>query len=647
MALMLLDTYGLVYRAFFALPGLTTSDGVPINAVYGFTMMLNKLIADEKPTHVIAAFDKGMPAERVALFAEYKAQRRVMPDELRSQFALVRRVLETYRIPIVEIEGQEADDVIATLARQAEETGEQTIVVTGDLDLLQIVTERTTVLTTRRGITELGRYDPAAVRERFGLDPAQLPDYRGLKGDPSDNLPGIPGVGEKTASKLLQAAGSLDALVADPSLAGNPKLTRLDRAVRRTSLPLPRGLDRAPRSSARDRLGREPLPRASRRRSLRALQRARIQNAACKTAAARRPSALRKRHEDRGKLPQLRRVRRSSGVRTARRRDRRLRAAGRVAFALHGDVLGATAREGEGISFSRAALADEGVRAALERLFAAATPIGAYDAKRLLHAFHEAGIANARFADDAMIAAHLLDPSRGFADIEDAAAQLLRPNLPPTRQRTPTRRCGLIEKARAELGSARAARVSTKTWRFRSRRFWRRWKRPASRSTCASFAPSAKKSRARPNGCSGASTISPAKSSTSDRRNSSARCSSASSGSRAERKPRPAGPPASKCCRAWRASIRSARSSSSGAKSRSSRTPTSTSSRSSSIRATGGCARSSTKRRRRPDGSRRRIPTCKTFRFAANWAGAFAAPSSRATTSTCCSRPITAKSSCA
>ena len=133
---MLLDTYGLVYRAFFALPGLTTSKGVPINAVYGFTMMLNKLIADEKPTHVLAAFDKGMPAERVALFAEYKAQRRVMPDELRSQFALVRRVLETFRIPIVEIEGQEADDVIATLARQAEEAGEQTIVVTGDLDLL-------------------------------------------------------------------------------------------------------------------------------------------------------------------------------------------------------------------------------------------------------------------------------------------------------------------------------------------------------------------------------------------------------------------------------------------------------------------------------------------------------------------------------
>ena len=225
--LMLLDTYGLVYRAFFALPPLTTVKGMPINAVYGFTMMLNKLIADEKPTHVIAAFDKGLPADRVQLYAGYKAQRDAMPDDLRSQFALVRDVLAVHRIPVVEIEGQEADDVIATLARKAEDAGEETLVVTGDLDLLQIVDAKTTVLTTRRGITELGRYDPAAVFERFELEPRQLPDYRGLKGDPSDNLPGIPGVGEKTAIKLIKAAGSLDALIAEPALAGSAKLQGL------------------------------------------------------------------------------------------------------------------------------------------------------------------------------------------------------------------------------------------------------------------------------------------------------------------------------------------------------------------------------------------------------------------------------------
>src|SRR5581483_8143493 len=224
---MLLDTYGLVYRAFFALPPLTTTRGVPINAAYGFTMMLNKIIADEKPTHVIAAFDKGLPAHRIALYQQYKAQRDQMPDDLRPQFALVRQVLQTNRIPILEIEGEEADDVIATLARQAKEAGERSVIVTGDLDLLQLVDEATTVLMTRRGITELARYDIAAVRERFDLDPKQLPDYRGLKGDPSDNLPGIPGVGEKTAIKLIKAAGSLDALVANPALAGTPKLQKL------------------------------------------------------------------------------------------------------------------------------------------------------------------------------------------------------------------------------------------------------------------------------------------------------------------------------------------------------------------------------------------------------------------------------------
>jgi DNA polymerase I len=227
--LMLLDTYGLVYRAFFALPDLTTTRGVHINAAYGFTMMLNKLIADEKPTHVIAAFDKGLPLARLALYDQYKAQRTETPDDLRSQWPLVRRILATFDIPVVEIDGEEADDVIATLARQAEAAQQEVLVVTGDLDLLQIVDARTTVLTTRRGITELGRYDEEKVRERFDLEPRQLPDYRGLKGDPSDNLPGIPGVGEKTAIALVKNAGSLDALIANPKLAGKPKWEALIR----------------------------------------------------------------------------------------------------------------------------------------------------------------------------------------------------------------------------------------------------------------------------------------------------------------------------------------------------------------------------------------------------------------------------------
>ncbi|MBV8345924.1 MAG: DNA polymerase I [Candidatus Eremiobacteraeota bacterium] len=451
MALMLLDTYGLVYRAFFALPPLNTAAGTPINAVYGFTMMLNKLIADEKPTHIIAAFDKGMPVERVALYAEYKAQRRVMPDELRGQFGLVRRVLDTFRIPIVEIEGQEADDVIATLARQAEEEGEQTLVVTGDLDLLQIVDERTTVLTTRRGITELGRYDPAAVRERFGLEPAQLPDFRGLKGDPSDNLPGIPGVGEKTASRLLQAAGSLDALVANPALAGSPKLEKLIeqfgqqaclcRAVSmvRRDLPLPIDWESCRYAPPADgdlyhlyselefktllsKLAPPPdLPLFESGARLKGNYRSYV------------PSA---------DPPEFERLASELSA---------LADAPRVVFALAGDAVGVSAKAGEAVSFGRGALARTPVRAALERIFASKARVGAYDAKRLLHALSAAGLPDATFSDDAMIAAHLLDPSRGFAQAEDAAKRFLGVDLPDDAAAHADAAFALLDKGRAEL----------------------------------------------------------------------------------------------------------------------------------------------------------------------------------------------------
>ncbi len=450
MALMLLDTYGLVYRAFFALPGLTTSRGMPINAVYGFTMMLNKIIADEKPTHVLAAFDKGMPADRLALFAEYKAQRRVMPDELRSQFALVRRVLETYRIPIVEIEGQEADDVIATLARQAEEAGEQTVVVTGDLDLLQIVDERTTVLTTRRGITELGRYDSAAVRERFGLEPEQLPDFRGLKGDPSDNLPGVPGVGEKTATKLLQAAGSLDALVADPALAGNPKLQALIeqygqqaclcRAVSIVRRDLPLAIDWES--------SRYEVPSD---RDLYHL----YADLEFKTLLAKlQPPSDLPLFDTGAKLAGNYRsyVHCVDAPEFARLAGelRALAGSASPVLAMRGDELGITVRAGEGVSFARGALQDAGVRDALASLLAGDSA-GAYDAKRLLHVMREAGMAPVRFTDDAMIAAHLLDPARGYADIEDAAAQLLGVELPGEAAACADAALQIVAKARAEL----------------------------------------------------------------------------------------------------------------------------------------------------------------------------------------------------
>jgi DNA polymerase-1 len=211
--LLLIDVYALVYRAFFALPPLTAPDGRPVNAVYGFERMLNRVLNDEKPTHVIAAWDAGIPAERLEAYPQYKANRADTPDDLRSQFSLVRRALAAYGIPIVEVEGEEADDAIATLTTRASADGLRTIVVSGDLDLLQLVDDHVTVVVTRRGISDMARYDEAAVRERYGLSPSQLPDYRGLKGDPSDNLPGVPGIGEKTAAKLIAQYGTLDNLL--------------------------------------------------------------------------------------------------------------------------------------------------------------------------------------------------------------------------------------------------------------------------------------------------------------------------------------------------------------------------------------------------------------------------------------------------
>jgi len=211
--LLLLDVYALVYRAYFALPPLTTSAGVPVNAVYGFDRMLNRVLGMERPTHIAACFDAGIPQERFDAMPSYKAQRPDMPDDLRPQFESVRAALDAYGIRAIHVEGEEADDCIATLSTRASRDGIFTSIITGDLDLLQLVDDWVTVVVTRRGMTDMTRYDTQAVRERFGLDPGQLPDYRGLKGDPSDNLPGVPGIGEKTAAKLIAQFGTLDALL--------------------------------------------------------------------------------------------------------------------------------------------------------------------------------------------------------------------------------------------------------------------------------------------------------------------------------------------------------------------------------------------------------------------------------------------------
>jgi DNA polymerase-1 len=213
--LLLLDGHSLAYRAFFALPAenFSTTTGQPTNAVYGFTAMLINVLRDETPTHVAVAFDRGEPTFRHEQWVEYKANRRETPADFRNQLSLIFEVLDALGIRRLSVPGYEADDIIATLATQAEQAGFDVLIVTGDRDVLQLVDERTTALMTRRGITEMTRFTPEEVTAKYGLTPAQYPDYAALRGDPSDNLPSIPGVGEKTAAKWVAEYGSLAELV--------------------------------------------------------------------------------------------------------------------------------------------------------------------------------------------------------------------------------------------------------------------------------------------------------------------------------------------------------------------------------------------------------------------------------------------------
>ena len=215
--LVLLDGHSIAFRAFFALPSdLQTTTGQLTNAVYGFTLMLVKLFDDVPSDRIAVCFDLGRPTYRTDVYQDYKANRQETPDDFRSQMPLIRDVLEVLRIPIVEVDGYEADDVIATLVEQAAAEGLRVMVVTGDRDMLQLVDDRRhiQVMMTARGITDTRVYDEAAVQDRYGVPPSKYVDLAALRGDPSDNLPGVPGVGDKTATKLVVAHGSAEEVVA-------------------------------------------------------------------------------------------------------------------------------------------------------------------------------------------------------------------------------------------------------------------------------------------------------------------------------------------------------------------------------------------------------------------------------------------------
>src|SRR5947209_1532158 len=211
--LFLVDGNNLAYRAYFALPEeLATSEGFPTNALLGFTNMLFKLLSDYKPKGVAVAWDT-RPVHRAAISEDYKSERRPMPDLLREQFPHFRPIVEAFGYRNLEFEGWEADDVIATLSTQADEAGIKTTIVSTDRDAFQLVTDNVSLMMTPRGVSDVHVYTPERVEARYGIPPEKVPDFIGLKGDTSDNIPGVPGIGDKTAGQLIAPYGSLEAVL--------------------------------------------------------------------------------------------------------------------------------------------------------------------------------------------------------------------------------------------------------------------------------------------------------------------------------------------------------------------------------------------------------------------------------------------------
>jgi DNA polymerase-1 len=220
--LLLFDAYSLIYRAFYAIRSLTGPDGQPVNAIYGLTKMLRKMNADHSPGYHAVAFDLGPPQTRLEMLPTYKAQRPPTPPDLDKQLPAIREVLEAMRMPIVEIEGEEADDIIATLAIRAATAGHDVLIASNDKDFMQIVTPRIRLV--RPDGKEAVIIDPTGVETRYGVKPEQIVDFLSLLGDSVDNIPGVPGVGEKTAAQLLQTYGTLDNLLTHAAAIPKPRI---------------------------------------------------------------------------------------------------------------------------------------------------------------------------------------------------------------------------------------------------------------------------------------------------------------------------------------------------------------------------------------------------------------------------------------
>ena len=231
--LVLLDGNSITHRAFHALPPMD-ADGTPTNAVFGFFSMLLRALRDEQAEYLAVAFDPHGPTFRHAQYADYKAGRPPTPEDLRVQFPILREILQAMGVPILSVDGYEADDMLGTVSRRVSEAGDVCVLVTGDRDAFQLAGERVSILYTRRGATDVVRVTPEYIQETYGVSPERLIDIKGLMGDASDNLPGIPGIGEKTAIRLISRYGTLENALAEGARQEKGKLQeRLREEVKR------------------------------------------------------------------------------------------------------------------------------------------------------------------------------------------------------------------------------------------------------------------------------------------------------------------------------------------------------------------------------------------------------------------------------
>jgi DNA polymerase-1 len=435
--LVVIDGNSLLYRAFFALPPLTTADGTPTNAVYGFTMMVLRVLEDERPEILLIAQERGRTF-RHEQFDAYKAHRPKTPPDLVVQAKLAREVAEALRIPQLEVTGFEADDLVGTIACRGKAAGYEVLIVTGDLDALQLVDERVKVMVNRRGITETVVYDPEAVRARFGLEPAQLPDFKALRGDPSDNIPGVPGIGEKTAARLIAEYGSLEKLAEraeqlPPSRVREALLEHRQKALQYkglatiiTDVPVETPLDSWRYAGPDPVRARDLFTRLEFRTLLAKLPAAGPESEETPqgaTVTCRRPETDEEVEEFAARVRKQGRAAMRLRLEGGKGRRSTLAGAG-VADEQEALCFGPAGQEGEGL------LADgedgwelpKPLRGLIED---SRVGVAGYDLKSDLHALARIGVSVATPAFDVMLAAYVLNPGRSSYRLEDLAQEYL------------------------------------------------------------------------------------------------------------------------------------------------------------------------------------------------------------------------------